>query len=48
MTGVRDVMCMRFLAVDLREITSGDKVMNGLSDGGLMNGSQILVNLMTA
>ena len=28
----------------LREITSGDKVMNGLSDGGLMNGSQILVN----
>jgi hypothetical protein len=28
----------------LREITSGDKVMNGLSHGGLMNGSQILVN----
>ena len=28
----------------LREITSFDKVMNGLSDGGLMNGSQILVN----
>jgi hypothetical protein len=28
----------------LRENTSDDKVMNGLSDGGLMNGSQILVN----
>ena len=28
----------------LREITSGDKVMNGLNDGGLINGSQILVN----
>jgi hypothetical protein len=28
----------------LREITSFDEVMNGLNDGGLMNGSQILVN----
>jgi hypothetical protein len=28
----------------LREITSVHKVINSLSDGGLMNGSQILVN----
>ena len=43
MTDVRDMVDMSFLAVSGRSPVA-DKAMNGLTNGGLMSGSQILVN----
>jgi hypothetical protein len=35
---------MRFLAISGRSLVRGDKAKNGFRNGGLMSGSQILVN----